>query len=390
MSSSSSNKRKIGDEGAAASSRLAPALRKDAAASPEPRNDEHLNHHLPAPIWAHALDYLPYEEVRSALLLCKMIADEASTYVLALNFTKSCQIDGPSARSRFPNVEEVNVLCLFLPDTDETGSETVDRIVPFLTTIAKLRIINFKATAWRYHPSQNEVLRALFKNILGSLKARALPNSIESIDGLFYCMAAFRGNNGRCQPGCTICRDVCSYFPLRGIIDQETGEINYQGSCLDDLERYRILLQRPGGRDATRELLVTGTKLFCFLEGELMYYYLWYHDDGAEALKEKLEKLGAFSDELDEHTVPIQYMDQRGFNSLDGLLGLGFDPKFVSRGDLYHLLSDNYERGGHGHRVIAKSTFDFLVSRGFDLDRKDVNVFDEKDEPALRKRVEMN
>ena len=32
---------------------------------------------LPAPVWGHVLDYMPYQEVRSALLICKMMANEA-------------------------------------------------------------------------------------------------------------------------------------------------------------------------------------------------------------------------------------------------------------------------------------------------------------------------
>ena len=403
-SSSSNNKREISGEGAGASSRPAPALRDATAFSSEQRNDEHLNHHLPAPIWGHALDYLPYEEVRSALLLCKMIANEASKYVLALNFTKSCQLDGPSTRSRFANVEEVGILCLFQPldDTNaETGPnatklgvcrETVDRIVPFLTTFAKLRIISFEyPEGRRYRKSHNRLLRALMKNILGALKARVIPDSIESIDGLHVCMLAFQ-QYGKCPSKCSLCCDVCSYFPLGDIIDQDTGDVNVGCwyPCLDDSECYRILLQRPGGKEAIKELILSGDKLFHFLMNELGFHYLRTDTDEGKALKEKLEKLGAVSEEGELITIPIQYMCQRGFNWLDGLIGLGFDPKFVSKSDIVdHVLSAN-EEGGREYRLIARSTFDFLVSRGFDFDEKDVNIFDEKDDPGLREKIEEN
>ena len=62
----------------------------------------------------------------------------------------------------------------------------------------------------------------------------------------------------------------------------------------------------------------------------------------------------------------------------------GLRPKVSQKGgSLCHLLSENYDGGGREHHLIAKSTFDFLGSRGFDFDRKDVNVFDEKEEPGL-------
>ena len=225
------------------------------------------------------------------------------------------------------------------------------------------------------------------KNILGALKARMLPASIESIDGISCCLSPFLQNNGRCKPGCSTCREICLYFPLRSLIE-ETGEMNFQGSCLDDAERYRILLQRPGGKVATRELMVSGTKLYHFVRCELDYYWLVTNNDEGRALKEKLEKLGAFSEEGDERTVPIQYMTKRTLNTLDGLISLGFDPKFVTKGDLCQILYEMTEIEGREYRLIAKSTFDSLVSRGFDLDRKDVNVFDEKEVPGLQKLLE--
>ena len=67
--------------------------------------------HLPAPVWGRVLDYMPYQEVRSTLLICKAIANEAVRYVLTLNIVRDCELDIPAAR-RFQNVEEVNVLCL--------------------------------------------------------------------------------------------------------------------------------------------------------------------------------------------------------------------------------------------------------------------------------------
>ena len=55
------------------------------------------------------MDFMPYEEVRSALLVGKIIANEAVKCVQTLNFMKGCQLDGPSTR-RFAGVEEVKSL----------------------------------------------------------------------------------------------------------------------------------------------------------------------------------------------------------------------------------------------------------------------------------------
>ena len=75
--------------------------------------------HIPPPVWGRVLDFMPYEEVRSALLVGKIIANEAVKYVRTLNLMKGYQLDVPSAR-RFAGVEEVNCLCLI------SGRESVN------------------------------------------------------------------------------------------------------------------------------------------------------------------------------------------------------------------------------------------------------------------------
>ena len=64
--------------------------------------------HLPAPVWGHVLDFMPYGEVRSALLVGKHIAAEAVKHVQTLNIMQSSQVYIPATR-RFINVEEVNM-----------------------------------------------------------------------------------------------------------------------------------------------------------------------------------------------------------------------------------------------------------------------------------------
>lgn len=86
--STSSNKRKSHDAFG--------ATREDAERSPlAPRKDAARaatkdQHHLPAEVWGHVLDYMSYDEVRSALLVGKVIANEAVDYVQRLNIMKSC------------------------------------------------------------------------------------------------------------------------------------------------------------------------------------------------------------------------------------------------------------------------------------------------------------
>ena len=105
--------------------------------------------HIPPPVWGHVLDFMPYEEVRSALLVGKIIANEAVKYVRTLNFMKGYQLDVPSAR-RFAGVEEVNCLCLIsgresvnnrgnAANFIELCRDTTIRLVPLLTAFSKVR-----------------------------------------------------------------------------------------------------------------------------------------------------------------------------------------------------------------------------------------------------------
>ena len=66
---------------------------------------------LPASVWAQSFDYLPYEHVRSARLVCKVFGKEVPRHVETLSVFKSSEMDVPNAR-HYPNVRELNVFCL--------------------------------------------------------------------------------------------------------------------------------------------------------------------------------------------------------------------------------------------------------------------------------------
>ena len=112
LSPTSTNKRKadaLGGSGGGGRPAVIARL-KDATSVSDPSSPT-TTPHIPPPAWGRVLDFMPYDEVRSALLVGKIIANEAVKYVRVLNFMKGCQLDGPSTR-RFANVEEVNCLCL--------------------------------------------------------------------------------------------------------------------------------------------------------------------------------------------------------------------------------------------------------------------------------------
>ena len=68
---------------------------------------------------------------------------------------------------------------------------------------------------------------------------------------------------------------------------------------------------------------------------------------------------------------------------LDRVISLGFDPKAVCKADLYRDFSIGEDE--RTYDVLAKCTFDALVSRGFAFDAKDLIVLDERTGPGLKR-----
>ena len=103
-----------------------------------------------------------------------------------------------------------------------------------------------------------------------------------------------------------------------------------------------------------------------------------------------MEELGAWpedrnEDEEDEEAkLIVKYLTNRQRKDFDDLFRAGYDPTAVSRGTLYERLLEQHE-GNRYYQIWAKSSFDKLLSLGFDLNEEDFIIVDEKNEPALRR-----
>ena len=384
----STNKRKVdalGDSGD--SGRPAAIARlKDATSVSDPSPTT--TPHIPPPVWGRVLDFMPYEEVRSALLVGNIIANEAVKYVRTLNFTKSCQLDGPSVR-RFASVEEVNCLCLF---GGEYGSavlcrDTALRIVPLLTTFSKVKrlfvggLATFPMNTGRndrfsYSPQSNrdhrELAKTLCHSLLAAFKARLIPPDLDIkggiinnfVDELELCARSdWNGDDANSKGMCTTCRDVCSYFPLHEIIVNPSF-----CECAGRIGVVEATSKRKGSREIFQK--ESGNILPTFLDER-------YFSIEEEALRRRLTDFGVRSR---HHT--LSYLTMAGINELDRLIALGFDPRAVSKDFLYETMGIGIDE--RIFDVFAKSAFDALVTRGFALDEADLIVLDERIEPALK------
>ena len=368
--------------------------------------------HISAPVWGHVLDYMPYQEVRSALLVGKVIANDAVKHVHTLSFMESYQLDGPSCR-RFANVEDVNILCLVEKgEISVLCAATSVRMAPVLTNFPKLKWVfaggwndalpnarygfsTFSNYRILYSPpnsetnnsetnerrKQKDIFKDLMKSLLGPFQARMLSPSLalEGLDRGFW--EDFCEELDENVGACAFCRNLISTLPLNFLVDRPG-----MTQCFDEEEYYRMLRKRSNVKKAmdgvsAKRLLDT---LLAGRDPIIGYLYLETENesDGDESeLAVRLQGMGV-TDELHEG-IKVQYVDDRGMDELDRVISLGFDPKAISKADLYGefcIGQDDRE-----YDVFAKCTFDALVSRGFAFDAKDLIVLDERSGPGLRR-----
>ena len=102
------------------------------------------------------------------------------------------------------------------------------------------------------------------------------------------------------------------------------------------------------------------------------------------AFHQQMEELGAWPEDVDDPVLPVKYLTGEQSRDIDDLVKAGFDPAAVSREALCNYLLEPQYGGNRCFQLWAKSSFDKLLSLGFDLDAEDFIIIDEKTEPALR------
>lgn len=353
--------------------------------------DPHNIPHLPATIWGSILDYMPYNEVRSALLVGKTIANDAAKHVQTLNVLKATQMFVPAAR-RFPNVEKVNIFCLLVPNEGRNGLYTFSRdaatrIVPFLIGFLKLKALfagglseDAKCRGYQYC-SRPENFRDLYRGLIdafcGAFKAGMLTQQIVSLRGISDCTWRVRECSDRREDHanpCKWCRDICTYFPLRDVI----STINV---CLSDIDRFKVMSKRQG---CQRFLQSEPCQPITTLLNNMTNFF-------EVPSEETVSDTGSFWKRLklliQQEQLPgdaeVQFIRDASFEALDVLIESGFVlPADVSKYNLYKgiYIGDPSRR----YDMWAKSTIDQLMSRGFAFDVLDLILVDDLKEPALK------
>lgn len=343
---------------------------------------------LPAPVWGHILDFLPYKEVRSTLLICKTVGVLAVEHVGQLTLLRSCELEARCAR-RFKNVRTVKIYCLInniqpaqLYDdcTCTLDVEATSRVVTFLATFPRLafvRLCGYHSPTRRLYPYRPEnchsprdhrdVLRGFMVSLCGAFRSGALPQSLQ-IEGLlnaYQCEDVSATDGHGDQEGrCSFCRSICNSFPLnylRWLVAREQ-------SCIPTDEIIRIIKGR-NWTDKCLRVSLSSSIIKC------SHFRLRDQNEFVPSFVQDMRRSGSITPDN------IYYIPTTRLKMVLTLLELD-NGKIISNGEaLLPLLVPGHPKGGY---TIANTTMTALQSV-IDVSglRDKVIIVDDKNEPAL-------
>ena len=386
------------------------------------------------PIWGHVLDYLPYAMMSVALsAVHEDVQEEVELAITTLNLTEAEQLDAPSTGGgRFSNVEEINCLSFLCAAEDSPPDargddrilavcrETATRLVPFLATFPQLRLLYvgggfvesdgegierlIREEYWYhgspmsddFHPvpgsanNRNQLRNpanfgwasSFGHQFIGALKARVFPSleSTESISSLLeyiLCPPTDTSEISKSKDAkdmCANCRDICAHFPVADIVSTA-----WRSSCVENIVVFEAIAARDGAKmllgdpDSWCSMWMAET-VFLDIPRFTLGGVKTSADQDKVELRDRLLRLGA---DTFRGEVVVEFLKKSSCTFIDRVIAVGWRPATMSM----------YRNGSHDYFdnwPIAKTTFDFLVSRGFPLKKSKCIVVDEKIEPALR------
>jgi len=376
---------------------------------------------LPATIFGAAMDFLCYNEVRTALLAGKTIAHDAVKHTQTLNICNPYELNVRASR-RFGNVREVNILCLIAFEHDDQNAHSLvtdaaARSVPFLLSFPKLDtaflggiqklIVEELDTDTReygikcgYDPfrcvapdNHGEIFRSLMMSLCGAFGSKSLPQSL-NLQGILLGHRVCRSRNRR--PDCSFCRHCCQSLPIRKVVmhyywsilgSSATAELE----CLSGRDVLEIIQSRREGRQ--------------FLQSDTMFLKKYFRtmkyqrlDFTSSPFLRRIPSITTSEEELETYFNRMKRLNATNSHvvvyapveSLQLLLEFGFKPKNLAREEMERFVRarrrPSYKKSGllwPRREILAKASFDRLVAAGFAIEEDDFIVVDAANEPVL-------
>ena len=375
---------------------------------------------LPSDTLAHSFAFLPFSDLRSAVLTGKHTALlDAAKRIDTLNITEVADLNLRAVRVQEcrKSVEVVSIGCLFKDREDEDGrlrkevsEKACWQIVHFLVGFPKLReAIFYGITTYSdgrtcrchiylcqddldetlpipEHDANNDTrMKALIKNFCGAFRAGALPSDLIIVglvdqDSCYFCPKAGFSESG----GCKMCREVCESFPFR-TLESEYGEVcprdwNRPLNCIRHEDFLRIVSKRPGWGEYVSQHPTTLLQNALRFGGE--------EDDSFKCLEEYFNIPRSRKNAIISSIARKYYSSQEEFvkskdnydwifcfhpdtafqAAVDGLISVGFSPANVSAEFLRECIV-GYQ-SPRGPTLIDDDSCQRLISRGFNLDEE--------------------
>ena len=366
------------------------------------------------------------------------MANVVSKQVSTVNIVRSSELV-PAAVRRFPNVTEVNCMCLMAYRDingrieEELSVATAMHIVPFLSALPKLKAAfvggrhpratfrdEYNLDRNGISPTGHEVIfRALIEQFCTSFQSGELSGDLDlrgilPISNAESEWTSFRKITCSAPQGlkaqCKLCRKICAFFPFRSVV--RVNEVDYHdqyGLCVPTTHRIRMLQSRPNSSVLFQtDAAIDG--LLRVLDHRKEYVSVMRNSKapGDRDFIRRMQIKGCayfFTEDFDD-SVGVTYLRREKQREIRELVSAGFDVtlRAARRDDLMknnrfcdpypweslsrlHLPIPDMPVPAAGKEIWDRSSFDFLLSLGFDLDPTDFILLDTKYEPAVLRRM---
>lgn len=349
--------------------------------------------HLSAPVWGGILDFMPYSEVRSALLVGKHIAVEAVKYVKTVNAMKSSELKILAAR-RFSNVEELKILCLLegTGEFSERGDErftlsleAAHSIPSFLSAFPRLKrafvggrlttiYLGIDETIDRvYMPGpcigpegHEEIIRGLIFTTTGAFMSGLLSPNLSKMTGINpYSWSAVRPCRLIDTETCAQCSFLCRHMPLRHMFEVSYLPCHF---CLPKRKVLEIVGKRPGGKEAIEDS--SEDAFLSFFHRHLTEVTSMTLITEEKATLIMMEYSRGWSD------TRVWELSKFAFDELDKLIEGGLDPRRVQKENFFDEFNI-FINDGRNLNIWARSTVLGLESRGFPVSCDNIITVDD-------------